>query len=125
MFRKSTTLCVCALTALMLVPVVFGQQAQLPKLNPFLPYATTVPAASTLATARPNDASQTLPLFTYTVTSSRDGNTYTGTMVGPDPFAHPGGSARVPTQIIPVIVTANSVFAGVISAARSMKQSGR
>ena len=116
MFRKSTTLCACVVTMLMLVAsVVFGQQAQLPKQNPFLPYVTTLAATNPSATALGNNSNPTLPLFTYTVTSTRDGNTYAGTMVGPDPFAHPGGSARVPTQIVPVVVTTNSVFASVDS----------
>jgi len=125
MFRKSTTLCVCALPLLMLfASLVSGQQAQLPKQNPYLPYATTIPAANQTATARPNDANQTLPTFTYTVNSSRDGNTYTGTIVGPDPFAHPGGSAKVPTQIVPVIITTNSVFVGVDANGNILTQPG-
>jgi len=125
MSRKSTTLYVCALTVPMLVAsVVFGQQAQLPKQNPFLRYVTTLPAADKAASALPNGSKQTLPLFTYTVTSTRDGNTYSGTMVGPDPFAHPGGSAKVPTQIVPVIVTTNSVFAGVDSNGNILTQPG-
>jgi hypothetical protein len=123
MFPKSTTLCACAVTVLMLVAsVVFGQQAQLPKQNPYLPYVTTLPA-NTPASAQ-NNSSPTLPLFTYTVTSTRDGKTYTGTMVGPDPFAHPGGSARVPTQIVPVMVQTNSVFAGVDSKGNILTQPG-
>lgn len=114
MFRKSTTLCACALTVLMLVvSQAFGQQAQqLPKQNPYLPYVSTLPATNKPTTAL-NSSKQSLPLFTYTVVSSRDGNTYTGVMVGPNPFKDPGGSAKIPTEIVPVIVTTNSVFAGI------------
>jgi hypothetical protein len=118
-------LCVVAQTMLLLVTsAVFGQQAQIPKQNPFLTYAPTVATANTPASALPGGSHQMLPLFTYTVTSSRDGNTYTGTIVGPDPFAHPGGSARVPTQIVPVIVTTNSVFAGVDSGGNILTKPG-
>lgn len=125
MFRKSRMLCVCALTMLVLVAsAVFGQQAQLPKQNAFLPFVPTVPTANTANTALTNNSNQTLPLFTYTVNSSRDGNTYTGTIVGPNPFGHRGGSAKVPTQIVPVIVTTNSVFAGVDSNGNVLTQPG-
>ena len=50
-----------------------------------------------------------LPLFTFNVTSSRDGNTYQGVMVGRDPFHH-GGTAHVKTFIVPIVVTTNTVF---------------
>jgi hypothetical protein len=124
MFRKSTMLCLCALTLLMLVAsAVLGQQAHLPKQNPFLHYVPTVPTAN-MPAAVPDKSHQTLPLFTYTVRSSRDGNTYTGTIVGPNPFTRPGGSARVPTQIVPVIITTNSVFAGVDSQGNILTQPG-
>jgi hypothetical protein len=45
-----------------------------------------------------------LPSFTYTVTSSRDGNTYSGVMVGGTPFNGGATSTSVPVKIIPVIV---------------------
>ena len=125
MFRKSMTLCPCALTVpILLASVVFGQQAQLPKQNPFLPFAPTTSAAN--KPTRPNHSNQTLPVFTYTITSTRDGNTYTGTIVGPNPFGHHDGdgSVRVPTQIIPVVVTTNSVFAGVDSNGNILTQPG-
>ena len=113
MFRKSTMLCACALTMLMPGSTAFGQQTQLPKQNPSLPYVTTIPEANKAEIRLPSNSNQTLPVFTYNVTSSRDGNTYSGTIVGPDPFKAPGGSAKIPTQIVPVVITTNSVFAGV------------
>ena len=54
-----------------------------------------------------------LPLFNYDVTSSRDGNSYQGTIVGRSPFSDAFGYTAVPAQIVPVIVITNSVFAGV------------
>lgn len=49
-----------------------------------------------------------LSLFTYQVTSSRDGNPYTGVMVGTDPF-HGGGASEPPTFIIPLIFVLHRV----------------
>ncbi len=46
----------------------------------------------------------TIPMWTYTVTSSRDGKTYTGTMVGASPFTNPNSTTVIPTQIVPVIL---------------------
>lgn len=49
-----------------------------------------------------------LPLFTYQVTSSRDGNSYSGVMVGSNPFQ--GGSvSETPTFIIPLIFVLHRV----------------
>src|SRR5580704_8495105 len=45
----------------------------------------------------------TLPLFTFRVRSSRDGNKYSGAMVGQNPFHEPG-KTKVPTKVIPLII---------------------
>jgi hypothetical protein len=45
--------------------------------------------------------SVSLPLFTYNVVSSRDGNPYSGVIVGTDPSSNVG--THVPTKIIPII----------------------
>ncbi|PYR33605.1 MAG: hypothetical protein DMF90_20200 [Acidobacteria bacterium] len=47
----------------------------------------------------------TIPTWNYTVTSSRDGNTYTGAMVGASPFTNPNSTTIIPTLIVPVIIT--------------------
>jgi hypothetical protein len=49
-------------------------------------------------------ASLTIPLWSYTTTSSRDGGTYSGTMVGASPFASSNTSTSVNTQIVPLII---------------------
>ena len=46
---------------------------------------------------------RTLPLFTFRVRSSRDGNKYSGSMVGQNPF-HAPGETKVPTKVIPLII---------------------
>jgi hypothetical protein len=56
-----------------------------------------------------NAASPGLPLFTYDVTSSRDGNKYAGAIVGNRPFNHGGGTVTVHTQIVPVIIVTKQV----------------
>ena len=49
-----------------------------------------------------------LPLWTFTVRSSRDGNHYPGVMVGRNPFNDPGPS-NVPTEIVPLIIKTQNI----------------
>jgi hypothetical protein len=49
-------------------------------------------------------AGSTVPMWSYTTTSSRDGLSYSGTMVGASPFTSPGTPTSVPTQIVPLII---------------------
>ncbi|MGH7812715.1 MAG: hypothetical protein ACREQI_01755 [Candidatus Binataceae bacterium] len=51
-----------------------------------------------------SSSSSTIPLWTYTVTSTRDGNTYQGTMVGRSPFYNGARETDIPVFIIPVKV---------------------
>jgi len=46
-----------------------------------------------------------IPLWSFTVSSTRDGNTYSGTMVGQSAFTAQNTQTTIPTQIIPVIFT--------------------
>jgi hypothetical protein len=50
----------------------------------------------------------TLPLFTFRVRSSRDGNKYSGAMVGQNPF-HKPGKTKVPTKVIPLIIKTQTI----------------
>jgi hypothetical protein len=51
-----------------------------------------------------------LPLFTYNVNSDRDGNEYTGVIVGADPFKPWGNkNTEVKTFIVPLIIVTNTV----------------
>ena len=125
MVRKSMVSSVCAVIALVVsAPVLFGQQQRvLPKQNALLKPTKDPETGQSKAlvaalnkgavSASKSSNSEHLPVFNYTVTSSRDGNTYSGTIVGDSPFLHPAGSTKVPSQIVPVIVVTNSVFAGV------------
>ncbi len=51
-----------------------------------------------------------LPLWTYTTHSTRDGSTYSGTMVGRDPFTD-AGTAAVPVFLVPLIFTTHTLGA--------------
>ncbi|MFZ0583332.1 MAG: hypothetical protein WAN72_01520 [Candidatus Acidiferrales bacterium] len=125
MLRKAMMWFVCALVALVFSgSVAFGQQqkTQLPKQNPYLkPTKSLAPNAeasvksnaASSALSNSSKSSAMLPLFNYEVTSSRDGNTYNGTIVGRSPFTDAFGYTAVPAQIVPVIIVTNSVFAGV------------
>jgi hypothetical protein len=131
MNRRTIVFFVCAAIALVLsAPAGFAQQtAQLPKLNPNrtpTKDAGTTAGASLkaalengrakagLSANAANSAGQ-LQTFTYTVTSSRDGNTYSGQIVGRNPFTNPLGFTAVSSQLIPVIVRTHSSFAGVVN----------
>lgn len=131
MVRKSMMSFVCAAIALVVsAPAAFGQQhtAVLPKLNPFMTPTTdpsTVAGAAlqeaiTRGKAQLNASANNLDqnnaqleTFTYTVTSTRDGKTYSGQIVGRSPFSDPLGFTAVSSQLIPVIVRTHSVFVGV------------
>jgi len=60
-------------------------------------------------------AASSLATFAYTITSSRDGNTYSGVMVGQDPFSSSFTPTVVTTPVIPLIITTNSVATKVSS----------
>ncbi len=64
---------------------------------------------------RGSSAATTIPMFSYTVTSSRDGNTYSGVMVGRSPFFHGARTTDIPAVIIPVKFTMTDVSAGAAS----------
>src|SRR5215472_11023383 len=86
------TFAICALA--------FGQEQRLPNLKVFF---QSRPAHGTLTLPNTPAASTHLPTFAYTVTSSRDGNTYSGVMVGDDPFSS-SGSVSIPTELVPIIL---------------------
>src|SRR6267154_5444980 len=77
--------------------------------------STTVKPAKDAAgnVIRPADSVSALATFTYNVTSSRDGNSYTGAMVGQDPFSAGLTTTTVTTPIVPLIITFNSVATGI------------
>lgn len=112
MFRKLALMLFCTgMTACLVLPA----SAQKPRIK--LPAFTTVKPARDANgnVVTPQDSVSSLITFNYTVNSSRDGNTYTGVMVGQDPFGGTPTPVSVTTPVVPVIVTMNSVATGVSS----------
>jgi hypothetical protein len=76
-------------------------------------YTTVKPAHDAKGNiVSPANSVSSLATFTYNVTSSRDGNSYTGVMVGQDPFSSRFSPTSVTTPVIPLIITTNSVATG-------------
>lgn len=100
--RLSLLLC-CGLTVLFaFAPAVFAQDSQT---HPIVKgYYAVAPLNATPEAARKALTSSTgLPLWSYTTTSSRDGNSYTGVSVGTDPSTN--ASTTVPARVLPIIFT--------------------
>ena len=106
----------CVTVALYIaVPQALGQaKAERPRLKGY--FAVRRPAAGVgMETVRAKAASSaasptatTLPLWTFDVQSSRDGNTYPGVMVGLDPFNNPG-STSIPTYVVPLKIVTHTI----------------
>jgi len=114
---KLIVVVVCALAALSAAASsAFGQEQKkaVPKLH--IIHATKATKAET-AEAVKNDVAAMgaskksgLPLFTYTIQSDRDGQSYSGVIVGADPFSKGGNKkTSVSTFIVPVVVITQSV----------------
>jgi hypothetical protein len=54
--------------------------------------------------------SKMIPLWNYDVESTRDGGFYTGVMVGTDPAI--GGTSKIPTYIVPLVITTHTIVTG-------------
>lgn len=112
-----------ALLAGCLIAVAAAGSAQSQIHFPWQAHFATIPATDASGhgmTPLAAAAHSALQTFSYTVTSSRDGNAYSGEMVGQSPFINPKNLdvTTVETPIIPVIVTTHS-FANSSLTARS------
>lgn len=91
--------------------MMFSQNhSQLPKLHA---YTAVRPAHVTPGAAAATASS--LPVWSFSTTSSRDGNNYSGVMVGTSPFDGGDGSTSVRTQVIPLIIKVHRVATGINS----------
>ena len=114
---KYKAMCI-ALTAAALflaAPASFGQaKSKAPRLRGYFTVrrpAQGVPLEAVRSKALSSAAAAsatTLPLWTFDVTSSRDGNTYPGVMVGLNPFNN-AGSVSVPTLIVPLKIVTHTI----------------
>lgn len=101
----------CASLLVCLANLVFAQNSsQLPRLHA---YTAVRPAQVSPRTAAAAASASSLPVFSYTTTSSRDGNDYSGVMVGSSPFDGGNGSTSVRTQVIPVIIKVHRIATGI------------
>jgi hypothetical protein len=53
-------------------------------------------------------ASSTIPMSSYTFASTKDGKSYTGTLVGTSPFAATKTGATIPVVVVPIKITIGS-----------------
>ena len=100
------------------LPPAAAQKGAIPRayvvVKPYYPSARPASPASGSATQSGGDwfshhpSPIGLPFWFYDVPSSRDGNLYYGMMVGKNPYSE-GGTVKVPTFIVPVIITTNTV----------------
>ena len=84
--------------------VLAQDAAQLPRLQGYYTYGI-LHGVSHETVMRGVAAATTIPMFDYTVTASRDGNQYSGVMVGRSPFFHGARTTKIPVVIIPVKFT--------------------
>ena len=103
---KRTALSLLFTVAASLVAMIVPALAQdaIPLTEPLQGYYTygKLSGVTTEEVMRSAAAATTIPMGLYSVTSSRDGNTYTGTLVGRSPFFHGARTTNVPVFIVPV-----------------------
>lgn len=105
--KRGIVLLTCFAVSFVLTTTSFGQTAS-NSLRPHLmihhPTNHGGMTAGTIQAAIASSGNGALPAFLYGVESTRDGNFYSGAIVGNNPFNNGGGTASVPTQIVPLIL---------------------
>jgi len=102
---RSFVVAICCIAALSFASMASAQN----KLNAYTVVAPATDAAGNPLSAAQAAANSDLTTFTYSVVSSRDGNTYSGSMVGEDPFGANFSTTSIDTLIIPVILITNTI----------------
>jgi len=95
-------------------PGLFGEEQTNKSRLPAYSWVKPAPSQSDMAAMKnliATKPSETLPLWTFSVQSSRDNNNYTGVMVGRNPTIRGKGhgSASVPTFIVPLIIITHEI----------------
>jgi hypothetical protein len=86
--------------------VVFAQSGPMPEEQGHRYYTYgQLRGVSHYAVMRAVADATTIPMFDYSVTASRDGNTYSGVMVGRSPFFHGARTTSIPVVIVPIKFT--------------------
>jgi hypothetical protein len=79
---------------------------QLARLRPAAPSS---PTPLNISTEPFGERQDLLPLWTFDIKGSRDGNHHRGAIVGRSPFREDAGTSRVPTLIVPLIIRTHRV----------------
>lgn len=103
--RELVILCLC-IAVLSFASLTSAQQNGL---TPYTAVEAATDAGGNAISATQAAANSDLATFTYTVKSTRDGNTYTGAMVGQDPFGSDFTTTAIDTIIVPVILITNTI----------------
>jgi hypothetical protein len=93
---------------------VAPQRHQLKTYHPKPPAGLDIEQIQADLQTKGSSPATSLPLWSYTVTSTRDGNRYSGVIVGASPFTH-GGQKNVNVRgyVVPLIVVTNSIATSV------------
>ena len=104
LIAQSTFLLILGLCTLSLP--LYAQDATTTTLMPPHAYYKVVPltGVSPEAVRGSVAAATTIPMWTYNITSNRDGLQYSGSMVGRSPFFHGARTTNIPTFIVPLKV---------------------
>lgn len=89
----------------------FGQENGVRTLRAYTTVRKSHPLSMSEILSAPR--SKTIPFFTYSTVSSRDGKSYVGTIVGRGPFAPEKKKTRIPTGIVPIIITTENIVTAV------------
>jgi hypothetical protein len=103
---RSLAIVLFCVAVLLFASLASAQQSQL---QAYTAVAPATDAAGNAISPAQAAANSDLATFTYKVVSSRDGNTFSGSMVGQDPFGANFTTTSISTPIIPVILITNTI----------------
>jgi hypothetical protein len=115
MQRRLVLVLSCCTICLFALTIASAQNAK-PKLNAYSAVKGARDASGNSISPAAAAGTSGLPTFGYQVLSSRDGNLYTGVMVGQDPFSTGGFTpTNVTAPVVPLIITTHTVATGISS----------
>jgi hypothetical protein len=103
---RSLAIVLFCVAVLLFASLASAQQSQL---QAYTAVSPATDAGGNAIGAAQAAANSDLATFTYKVVSSRDGNTFSGSMVGQDPFGTNFTTTSISTPIIPVILITNTI----------------
>ena len=103
---RSLAIVLFCVAVLLFASLASAQESQL---QAFTAVSPATDAGGNAISAAQAAANSDLATFTYQVTSSRDGNAFSGSMVGQDPFGANFTTTSISTPIIPVILITNTI----------------